>query len=29
MQWREIVGTTLVRALPEDHVLTWDDVRRP
>ena len=29
MLWREIVGTTLVRALPEDHILTWDDVRRP
>lgn len=29
MQWREVVGATLVRDLSEDHVLTWDDVRRP
>ena len=29
MRWREVVGARLVRDLPEDHILTWDDVRRP
>ena len=29
MRWREVVGMRLVRDLPEDHILTWDDLRRP
>lgn len=28
MDWDEIIGKQLVRDLPEDHILTWDDLAK-
>lgn len=28
MSWDEVVGKKVVRDLPEDHILTWDDLAK-
>ena len=28
MKWDEVVGKKLARDLPEDHILTWDDLTK-
>ena len=28
MSWDEVIGKKVVRDLPEDHILTWDDITK-
>jgi sialic acid synthase SpsE len=29
MNWDEVIGRSVSRDLPEDHILTWDDLTKP
>jgi N-acetylneuraminate synthase len=29
MNWDEVIGRNVSRDLPEDHILTWDDLTKP
>jgi hypothetical protein len=28
MNWQDVIGKTVSRDLPEDHILTWDDLTK-
>jgi N-acetylneuraminate synthase len=28
MSWDDVIGKSVIRDLPEDHILTWDDLTK-